>query len=99
MTEGVFYNCSFLLRVQKKRTKEKDNPNEASTRSEKNKKISKSSPPIGGNVNAFYDFLLFYSFTACAGPPFGCANALCFFETIKRNGRGRDIIRQRADKF
>ena len=62
-TEVRFYFCLVLFisfYVKKKRTKEKDNPNEASTRSEKNKKISKSSPPVGGNVNAFYDFLNFF---------------------------------------
>jgi len=57
--DGVFY-CSFLFLVKKKRTKEKNSPNEASTRSEKNKNIQKSSPPIGGNVNAFFDILSFF---------------------------------------
>jgi len=74
--------------------REKDCPNDASTtlstsasaRSEKNKKISKSSPPVGGKASPFYDFLIFFSFTASAGPPFGQADALFFCEKMKRLG-------------
>ena len=85
--------------------REKDCPNDASTtlstsasaRSEKNKKISKSSPPVGGKASPFYDFLVFFSFTANAGPPFGRANTLFFFEKIQPFGKGRDklIIQER----
>jgi hypothetical protein len=45
--------------LSKKVTK-KDNPDDASARSKKNKKITESSPPFGGNVNAFPDFLSFF---------------------------------------
>jgi len=76
---------SVIFHIKKKRTKEKNSPNDASARSEKNKKISKSSPDFIGKGKppargraGFYDFLLFFSFTANDDPPFGQANALFF---------------------
>jgi hypothetical protein len=48
-----------LFCLSKKVTK-KDNPDEASAHSKKNKKITESSPSIDGNAGAYPDFLSFF---------------------------------------
>jgi hypothetical protein len=59
------------LPVQKKRTKEKDNPDDASTRTKKNKKITKSSSDSIGKRKRLSGFSIVFFIHAIAGPPSG----------------------------
>ena len=54
----------------------------ASARSKKNKKISKSSPDKIGKGKPLLQFSNVFFIHAIAGSPLGLANALCFCETM-----------------
>ena len=69
--------------VQKKRTKEKYDPDDASTRPKKNKKITKSSPPYWRKRRRLFGFSNIFFIHARAGPPSGYARTLYFYEIIQ----------------